>query len=74
MSAWILASIVAIEGLWVVLNFARNPVGFMRYIGFAPGRAGAIEDGCLRALSPGRSFGIALAFQASAQISFVLHF
>jgi membrane protease YdiL (CAAX protease family) len=43
LSARILASIAAIEGLWVVLNFAQNPAGFMRYIGFAPGRAGAVE-------------------------------
>jgi hypothetical protein len=38
LSAWILAGIAAIEGLWVILNFAQNPAGFMRYIGFAPGR------------------------------------
>jgi membrane protease YdiL (CAAX protease family) len=53
LSAWILACIAAIEGLWVVLNFARNPAGFMRYIGFAPGRAGAVEGWLLAGIVVG---------------------
>jgi len=53
LSAWILAIIAAIEGLWVVLNFAQNPAGFMRYIGFAPGRAGAFEGWLLAAVVTG---------------------
>ncbi len=50
LSAWILGTIAAIEGLGVVLNFAPNPAGFMRYVGLAPGRIGAIEGWLLAGL------------------------
>ena len=50
LSALILASVAAIEGLWVVLNFAQNPAGFMRYVGIAPGKVGTAEGWLLAAI------------------------
>jgi len=55
----ILASIAAIEGIWVVLNFAVNPAGFLRFLGFAVGRAGT-PSGWVAALV------VALAFVAAS--------
>lgn len=53
LSAWILASIAAIEGLWVVLNFTQNPAGFMRYMGFASGREGTVVGWLLAGIVTG---------------------
>jgi len=39
-AALILAGILVVEGAWVVLNLLHNPAGFMRFLGFAPGRLG----------------------------------
>lgn len=39
-SAWILAGIAGVEGVWVVWNWAANPGKFTSYLGFASGRAG----------------------------------
>lgn len=42
LSAWILIGVAVIEGLWVVLNFARNPEKFVAYLGFTPEGIGAV--------------------------------
>lgn len=39
-AVWILAGIAAVEGGWVVMNLAVNGWRFVRYLGFAPDRAG----------------------------------
>ena len=40
-AAWILAALAVIEGSYVVLNFVINGRRFLRYLGFASGRAGS---------------------------------
>lgn len=52
-SAWILAGIAVIEGLWVIVNFAQNPAGFIRYMGFAPGKEGTPVAWVLAAIVAG---------------------
>ncbi|MGE5624197.1 MAG: CPBP family intramembrane glutamic endopeptidase [Bacillota bacterium] len=39
-AALILGGILAAEGAWVLINLLHNPVGFLRFLGFAPGRLG----------------------------------
>jgi membrane protease YdiL (CAAX protease family) len=50
LSAWILATIAAIEGSWVVINIAHNPWGFLKYCGFAPGGTGTVAGWALAAI------------------------
>src|SRR5258708_16468918 len=40
-AGWILFGIAATEGVWVAMNWMRNGLGFIRYLGFAPGRYGS---------------------------------
>jgi membrane protease YdiL (CAAX protease family) len=49
LSAWILAGLAAMEGLWVVLNFVHSPTGFLNYTGFAPGKGGTFAGWLLAA-------------------------
>ena len=53
LSAWILTGIAALEGLWVVVNFADNPTRFVDYIGFTPARIGTITGWLLAAVITG---------------------
>ena len=39
-AALILGGILAAEGVWVLLNLLYNPAGFLRFLGFTPGRFG----------------------------------
>lgn len=49
LSAWILAGLAAMEGLWVVLNFVHSPTGFLNYTGFAPSKGGTFAGWLLAA-------------------------
>jgi membrane protease YdiL (CAAX protease family) len=40
--AWILTAIAVSEGTWVLFSWIHNGGRFLRYLGFAPGRAGTI--------------------------------
>jgi membrane protease YdiL (CAAX protease family) len=42
-SAWILGSITAVEGSWVLMNLQVSGWRFIRYLGFAPGMAGNLS-------------------------------
>lgn len=53
LSAWILAGIAAIEGLWVAINFVHSPSGFLNYAGFASGRTGTAGGWVLAAMVVG---------------------
>ena len=46
-AAWILGGVALAEGAWVVLNAWDNPGGFIRYLGFAPGRLGTASGWAL---------------------------
>lgn len=49
-AAWILVAVIAVEGFWVVLTLVGNPLGFLNYLGFAPGRGGPLTGWMLAAV------------------------
>jgi hypothetical protein len=52
-SALMLAGIAALEGLWVVLNFAYNSTKFLAYIDFTPARIGTVAGWLLATVITG---------------------
>ena len=53
LSAWILAGVAALEGAWVILNFAHNPTRFVAYLGFTPATIGTVAGWVLAAAVAG---------------------